>query len=102
MNEIKYRECRIGEELFTIKLIYKPTGGLCYNPIVKVRIMKWHTKPVTLLEKLLEVFKFSIDCGEWDPLLIDSSLEEYCKHKCLNYVNRQDTMNRAEIEWGRI
>lgn len=102
MKEVKYREYRIGEELFTVKLTYKPNGGLSYNPIVKVRIMKWHTKPITFLEKLLEIPKFSINCYEWDPLFLDCSLEEYCINKCFNYVDHKNKINKAEIEWGRI
>jgi len=102
MKEIKYRECSIGKNIFTIKLIYKPSGGLSYNPVVKVYVMKQHAKPATFLEKLLEIPKFFIDSGEWDPLLLNSSLEEYCVYKCRSHVNREDRINRAKIEWGRI
>lgn len=101
MKEIKYKDYRIGSNLYTVKLTYLPSGGVFhYNPTVKVDIMEWHTQPITFLDKILEHFKFSIESYEWDPLLTDLSLTDYCIKKCSQIVEINDAIEKANNEWN--
>jgi hypothetical protein len=102
MKEIKYKDFRIGHDLYTVKLIYLPQGGISYNPVVKVRIMKLHTKPRKFLEKLLEVPKFSISTFIWDPFVTKASLEVYCINKCYTITKQNEKVNKAKNEWDQI
>lgn len=66
-----------GKNIFTIKLTYLPSGGLSYNPIVKVLIMKPHSAPNNFWERISEIFKYPIiDSFRWDPLFTELSLED--------------------------
>ena len=101
MKEIKYKDYRIGSNLYTVKLTYLPSGGVFhYNPTVKVDIMEWHTQPITFLDKILEHFKFSIESYEWDPLLTDLSLTDYCIKKCSQITEINDAIEKANNEWN--
>ena len=102
MKEIKYKDFRIGNNLYTVKLIYLPKGGISYNPVIKVRIMKIHTKPCNFLEKLLEVPKFSISTSIWDPFVTKESLNLYCRNKCYIDTKQNEKVNRAKNEWDQI
>ena len=99
MKKIKYKEYRIGERLFLLKLTYLPTGGLSYSPVVKVHIMKWHAIPKTFFQK---IFEQSINWFVWDPLFTEDSLDTFCTYKCSEIAHKYDRQNQAEIEWGRI
>lgn len=99
MKKTKYKEYRIGEHLFLLKLTYLPTGGLSYNSVVKVHVMKHHMIPKTFFQKM---FEQSIECFVWDPLFTEDSLETFCIGKCAKIAHKYDRLNQAEIEWGRI
>ena len=101
MKEVKYKDYRIGSNLYTVKLIYLPSGGVFnYNPTVKVDIMEWHTQPITFLDKILEHFIFSIESYEWNPLLTDLSLTDYCIEKCSQIAEINDAIEKANNEWN--
>ena len=102
MKIIKYKNFRIRTHPYTVKLIYLPKGGISYNPVIKVRIMKPHTKPRNFLEKILEVPKFSINTYTWDPLITDESLDLYCKRKCYIDTKQNEKIYKTIREWNQI
>lgn len=103
MKEIKYKDYRIGSDIFTVKMTYDPDPPYHLCPIVKVNIMKWHMKPTTFFGKLTEGIRFSIETHEYDPMWTRLSLPDYCISKCLKLVESpKEEKCQTRIEWESI
>ena len=98
MKEIKYKDYRVGSEIFTVKMTYDPDPSWHLCPIVKVDIMKWHTKPTTFFDKLTERLKFSIETYEYDPMWTKLSLSDYIVKKCLKIVEPEIKKCQTRLE----
>lgn len=90
--EVKYKDYRIGHDMYTVKLTYQPQGGFFYNPVVRVQVMKWHLPPRNLWERITEWWKYNVSDWEWDPTW-KASLDDYCIDKCAT-----ETENRIAVE----
>lgn len=102
MKEIKYKDYRIGSEIFTVKMTYDPDPSWHLCPIVKVDIMKWHPKPTTFFDKLTEG-KFSIKKYEYDPMWTNLSLSDYCISKCSKIAASPKVEKcQTRLEWESI
>ena len=103
MKEVKYKDYRIGSEIFTVKMTYDPDPSWHLCPIVKVDIMKWHPKPITFFDKLTEGFKFSIKKYEYDPMWTNLSLSDYCISKCSKIAEGpKEEKCQTRVEWESI
>ena len=100
-KEIRYEDYRIGHDLYTVKLTHLPSGGINYNPVVRVQVMEWHLPPRNLWERIAEWWKYDIRDYVWDPLLTETSLDEYCINKCNSETAKRIAIKRGETEWVR-
>lgn len=100
-NEVKYKDYRIGRDVYTVKLIYLPQGGL-FGPEVRVEVMKWHLPPRNLWERITEWWKYYLSGWEWIPSLTEASLDAYCIDKCNYETWRRITAERGDKEWEAL
>lgn len=100
-KEVRYNDYRIGRDVYTVKLTYLPNGGFNYTPVVRVQVMEWHLSPRNLWERISEWWKYDISNYLWDPLLTETSLEDYCIDKCKFETTKRIAIKRAETEWVR-
>ena len=98
-NEVRYKDYRIGRDVYTVKLTYLPQGGFSYNPVVHVEVMKWHLPPRNLWERITEWWKYYLSDGTWDPIWIDTSLDDYCIEKCNFETAQRIAIERCNKEW---
>lgn len=101
-NEVRYKDYRIGRDVYTVKLMYQPQGGFCYNPVVRVEVMKWHLPPRNLWERITEWWKYYLSGGTWDPSLTEASLDAYCIDKCNYETWQRITVERGDKEWEAL
>lgn len=100
-REVRYENYHIDKDAYTVKLTHLPNGGLCYNPVVRVQVMKWHLPPRNLWERVIEWWKYDISDYVWDPLLTEASLDEYCFDKCNLETAKRIAIKRGDSEWVR-
>lgn len=100
-NEVKYKDYRIGRDVYTVKLTYLPHGDFC-GPAVSVQVMKWHQPPRNLRERITEWWKYSISDWEWIPTLTESSLDAYCIDKCNYETVKRIAIERGDKEWEAL
>ena len=98
-KEIKYKDYRIGWDVYTVKLTHLPQGGFHYTPVVRVQVMKWHLPPRNLWERITEWWKYIISDWEWDPTLTGASLDAYCTNKCYLETVKRIAIERGDKEW---
>jgi hypothetical protein len=98
-REVKYKDYRIGRDVYTVKLTHLPQGGFFYNPVVRVQIMKWHLPPRNLWERVTEWWKYNIDTHVWDPTLTEVSLNAYCIDECNLATANRIAVERGDKEW---
>jgi hypothetical protein len=97
--DVKYKDYRIGRDVYTVKLEYQPQGGFHYNPAVRVEVMKWHQPPRNLWERITEWWKYYLSGWTWDPSLTKTSLDAYCVDKCNLETEQRLTIERGDKEW---
>lgn len=100
-NEVKYKDYRIGRDVYTVKLTYLPQGG-CFGPEVRVEVMKWHQPPRNLWERITEWWKYYLSGWEWIPSLTEASLDAYCIDKCNYETWQRITAERGDKEWEAL
>ena len=100
-NEVKYKDYRIGRDVYTVKLTYFPQGGL-FGPEVNVEVMKWHLPPRNLWERITEWWKYSLSGWVWNPTLTESSLDAYCIDKCNYETAKRIAIERGDKEWEAL
>ena len=100
-KKIRYKDYRIGHDVYTVKLTYLPNGGINYNPVVRVQVMEWHLPPRNLWERISEWWKYNISDYLWDSLLTEISLNDYCINKCNSETIKRIAIKKGEIEWVR-
>lgn len=98
-REVKYKDYRIGRDVYTVKLTHLPQGGFFYNPVVRVQVMKWHLPPRSLWERITERWKYNIDTHVWDPTLTETSLDTYCIDECILATANRAAVERGDKEW---
>ena len=98
-TEIKYRDFRVGREIYTVKMKYLPNGSIFNGAAVVVKVMKWHTPPRNLWEKLTEFWRYELSSWTWDPQLCESSLEAYVIDKCALEADKRLCQDRGAKEW---
>lgn len=100
-NEVKYKDYRIGRDVYTVKLIYLPQGGPL-GPEVHVEVMKWHLPPRNLWEYITEWWKYSLSNWDWIPALTKVSLDAYCIDKCNYETAKRIAIERGDKEWEAL
>ena len=101
-NEVRYKDYRIGRDVYTVKLTYEPQGGFFYNPVVRVEVMKWHLPPRNLWERITEWWKYYLSGGTWDPSWTKASLDDYCINKCSFETEQRLSTERCDKEWEAL
>lgn len=101
-KEIKYRDYRIGKDVYTVKFTYLRNGGINSGPAVYVEIMTWHLPPHNFWQRITEFWKYNLNCGTWDPALTEASLEAYCIDKCNIETVRRIDIERGDKNWESI
>lgn len=97
--EIKYKDYRVGREIYTVKMKYMPNGSIFNGTAVSVQVMKWHTQPRTIWEKLTEFWRYELSSWTWDPQISESSLEAYVIDKCAFEADKRLRQGRGAKEW---
>lgn len=92
-----YKDYRIGKYVFTVKFTF--TAGIDGGPAVVVHVMDWHQPPHNLWGRIFETWKYSLNCGIWDPMLTEASLEAYAIDKCKLETVRRLNVERGYKEW---
>jgi hypothetical protein len=100
-REIRYKDYQVKDDIYTVKLTYLPSGGIEYNPVVRVQVMEQHSVPCNLWERITEWWKYNIKTYVWDPLLIDVPLDSYCCYKCVGAKFKNDLIKKGETEWRK-
>ena len=100
-NEVKYKDYRIGRDVYTVKLTYSPQGSL-FGPEVHVKVMKWHLPPRNLWERIAEWWKYYLSGWVWNPTLTDASLDAYCIDKCNYEAAQRIAIERGDKEWKAL
>lgn len=95
-KEIRYKDYRIGRDVYTIKLTRLSHG------VVYVQVMKWHLPPRNLWERITEWWKYIICEGVWDPTLMEASLDAYCIDKCNLETVKRIAIKRGDKEWEAL
>lgn len=98
-KEIRYENYYIDRDAYTVKLTHLPQGGVYYNPVVHVQVMKWHVPPRNLWERITERWKYNIDDWVWDPIFTEASLDSYCICKCGLVTAKRIAIERGNKEW---
>lgn len=98
-NKIKYRDYRIGRDVYTVKLIYKYSGGISSGPAIYFRVMEWHQPPCGLWQRITEFWKYNLNTWTWDPALTDIPLQDYVINKCNLETTRRLEVERGDKEW---
>lgn len=101
-KEIRYKDYRIGQDVYTVKQTYEPHGGINSNPSVYVEIMEWHLPPRNFWQRITEFWKYNLNCWTWDPMLTEASLEAYCIDKCNLETMRRIKAERGAKEWEAL
>ena len=94
-NEVRYKDYRIGRDVYTVKLTPLPPGSFFYGPVVRVQVMEWHLPPRNLRERITEWWKYNISTWEWVPALTEASLDAYCIDKCKFEAARRIAFERG-------
>lgn len=101
-NEIKYKDIRVGRDVYTVKLRLMRCGGIYNGTAVSVDVMTWHLPPRNFWERLAEWWRYSLNTWTWDPQISEASLEAFVTDVC-NYETvkklRHDT---GEEEWAAM
>lgn len=98
-NKIKYKDYRIGCDIYTVKMTYAPCGGITNGPAVDVQVMEWHLPPRKWWEKLAEFWKYNLSTWTWDPTMTETSLEAFVIDKCKSESARRIAVRRGDKEW---
>lgn len=101
-KEVRYIDYHFGDDIYTVKLTYLPSGGFHYTPAVRVQVMVQHLPPRNFWERISEWWKYDINDYLWDPQLTDISLNDYCINKCNFDRSRRIAIQRCKAEWNRI
>lgn len=101
-KEIKYRDYRIGKEVYTVKLVFQPNGSIFNGPAVDVHVMAWHLPPRNLWERLIEWWRYGISDSTWEPQISAASLDAYIIDKCAYENNKHLCQDRSLREWVDI
>lgn len=100
-REVKYNDYHVSDDIYTVKMTYLPTGGVEYNPVIRVQVMEQHPVPRNLWERITEWFKYNISTYVWDPMLTDASLDSWCLYKCVFETVKRNSAKRIDTEWPR-
>lgn len=98
-KKIHYKDYRVGKYVFTVKFIFTLDGGINGGPAVIVHLMDWHQPPHNLWGRISEIWKYSLNCNIWDPMLTEASLEAYTTDKCKLEMVRRLNVERGYKEW---
>ena len=101
-KEIKYRDYRICEDVYTVKLTYMHNGGINGGSAVYVEIMTWHLPPRNFWQRISEFWKYNLNTGTWDPMLTEASLDAYIVDKCNFETVRRIKVQRGDKDWESI
>lgn len=101
-KEIKYKDYRIGRDVYTVKMTYVPYGGITNGPAVDINVMEWHLLPRKWWEKLTEFWKYNLSTWTWDPAMTEASLDAYCIFKCHFETAKRIKVKRCDEEWEAI
>lgn len=101
-NVIKYKDYRIGQDLFTVKLTLLKGGSLSGGDAVNVEVMEWHLPPRNFWERISEFWKYSLGSWTWDPFMTNTSLDAYCVSKCEFETLKRSDAERSKKEWAAI
>lgn len=103
MKEAKYLDIRVGEYVFTVKLIFVAGGGFYHEDIIKACIMEQHPIPQTFLEKLFENWRYlTYETHEYSLISTNKGLKEWCEMWCKHIVEKHDDLTKAGKEWEKI
>ena len=100
-KNIKYKDVRIGSNIYTVKLEMHPHGGMLNGIEIRVEIMEWHQPPRTLRETLRES-RYFLNYWYWDPAMTSRSLDDFIIEKCTYEANKQLNQSRGIKEWESI
>lgn len=98
-NEIKYKDIRVGRDVYTVKMEFLPHGGIFNGTAVAVDIMTWHLLPRNFWERLAEFWRFSLSSWTWDPQISEVSLEAFIIDKCTYQTDKRLRQERGVREW---
>lgn len=101
MKKIHYKDYRIGKYVFTVKFIFALNGGggIRNGSAIIVHVMNWHQPPRNLWGRISEIWKYSLDCSTWDPMLTNMTLEDYTIYRCNHEAEWQMNVERCNKEW---
>ena len=98
MENVKYKDYRIGKYLFTVR--FQRRYDLC-GPAVDVEVWEQHTPRKGFIYRLIDFFKYSRYWhGTW--LAGDEPLEDYAIRLCDFVVSAMKEVDDAEKFWNDL
>ena len=99
MENVKYKDYRIGKYLFTVQFIRRYDLG---SPAVDVIVWEHHTPRKHFIHRVIDFFKY--EHYWWGTWLAssDETLEEYAIRLCDFVVNAMENEKNAEKFWNDL
>ena len=100
-NNVKYKDMRIGQHVFTIKL--RAFYDCDLGSGVHYDIYEWHIPARTIFGRFLQWWKLEYyDNGNWYPTLDNDTLEQRLICKCDKAVISINKENDFQKQWENI
>ena len=99
MENVKYKDYRIGSHLFTVRFSRRYDLG---GPAVDVEVWEQHTPRTGFIHRLIDFFKYN---RYWHGTWLagdDETLEEYAIRLCDFVVNTMEDEKDAEKFWDDL
>ncbi len=99
MENVKYKDYRIGNHLFTVRFSRRYDLG---GPAVDVEVWEQHTPRTGFIHRLIDFFKYN---RYWHGTWLagdDETLEEYAIRLCDFVVNAMEDEKDAEKFWNDL
>jgi hypothetical protein len=101
MARVKYMDVRVGENLFTCRLMR--LDYVSSNDMVRAEIYEWHDHPRNLFKRIIEPFKYACYRLEyWTPYTDNTTIKEWVIGLCKEIIQQDDEKFRADKEWEDI
>lgn len=99
MENIKYKDYRIGKYLFTVQFIRRYDLG---SPAVDVIVWEHHTPRKRFIHRLIDFFKYTNYYHQTWISGMSETIEEYAIHLCGLAVNQIEGKAKAEKFWNDL
>ena len=101
MKETKYKNVRVGSNIFTCRL--DKTYDVIFGVTVNISVFEYHDIPVNSWQQFIETFKYKhYTSTSWHQLFSSCTLNEYLYEICEATAEIEADEKKAEEEWKNI